>query len=288
MTTTITTTSAGLSLTVDSASCTSPYTYQWTSGSNHTIAVASSPQSRSLVTRKRLTVTADAGSQGNPMIRSRDLDTAQTYDNEGKVMTVKYLDTLGFNINSNYVALPGATYTYGYDGMSRPITLVDDRSTPVNWVNNVQYGPANELKQMDYRIGDGLNYGQLSYQGYYTETRQYNNRLQMTRLATGLTGFSPMMDMEYRYSAAQNNGQITQQKEWATGEEVTYQYNSLQRLISAVTTGPEWGQSFTLRWVRQPDGSDGDDRGRRRRRRWCSIRRPTGSWARATMRTGTC
>jgi YD repeat-containing protein len=47
-----------------------------------------------------------------------------------------------------------------------------------------------------------------------------------------------MMDMEYRYSATQNNGQITQQKEWATGEEVTYQYDSLQRLISAVTTGP--------------------------------------------------
>ena len=132
------------------------------------------------------------------MIRSRDLDTAQTYDNEGKVLTVKYPDTLGFDINSNYVTLPGATYTYGYDGMSRPITLVDDRSTPVNWVNNVQYGPANELKQMDYRIGAGLNYGQLSYQGYYTETRQYNNRLQMTRLATGLTGFAPMMDMEYR------------------------------------------------------------------------------------------
>ena len=97
---------------------------------------------------------------------------------------------------------------------------------------------------MDYRVGDGFFYGQLSYQGYYTETRQYNNRLQMTRLATGLTGFSPMMDMEYRYSATQNNGQITQQKEWATGEEVTYQYDSLQRLISAVATG-DWGQSFT-------------------------------------------
>jgi RHS repeat-associated protein len=51
--------------------------------------------------------------------------------------------------------------------------------------------------------------------------------------------------MEYRYSATQNNGQITQQKNWATAEEVTYQYDSLQRLISAVTTGPEWGQSFT-------------------------------------------
>ncbi len=30
-----------------------------------------------------------------------------------------------------------------------------------------------------------------------------------------------------------------------SGEEVTYQYDSLQRLISAMTTGPAWGQSFT-------------------------------------------
>ncbi len=30
-----------------------------------------------------------------------------------------------------------------------------------------------------------------------------------------------------------------------SGEEVTYTYDSLQRLITAVTTGPEWGLSFT-------------------------------------------
>ena len=45
----------------------------------------------------------------------------------------------------------------------------------------------------------------------------------MTRLTT-LSGYgSPLMDMEYRYSANQNNGQITQQKDWTSGEEVTYQ-----------------------------------------------------------------
>ena len=29
-----------------------------------------------------------------------------------------------------------------------------------------------------------------------------------------------------------------------SGEEVTYQSDSLNRLISAVPTGPEWGESF--------------------------------------------
>ena len=99
--------------------------------------------------------------------------------------------------------------------MRRPIALNDDRQTPVNWVNNVQYGPSNELKQMDYRMGgEGLGNGRLNYQGYYTETRVYNSRVQMTRLTTGPTGFFPVVDREYRQSATQNNGQITQQKDW--------------------------------------------------------------------------
>jgi hypothetical protein len=53
------------------------------------------------------------------------------------------------------------------------------------------------------------------------------------------------MDLEYRYPAGQNNGRITQMKDWVTGEEISYQYDSLNRLIAAVTTGPEWGLSFT-------------------------------------------
>jgi len=169
-----------------------------------------------------LTVTASVDTNGGWNPKSVNLDTEQMYDNEGKALTVKYPE-------------PGATYTYTYDGMGRPITLADNRTTPVNWVTNVQYGPSNELKQMDYRIGNGLYNGALEYQGYQTETRTYNIRGQLTRLTGGL-------DVEYRYSATQNNGQITQQKDWVTGEEVTYQYDSLQRLISAVTTGPEWAR----------------------------------------------
>ena len=82
---------------------------------------------------------------------------------------------------------------------------------------NPQYGPTN----------------------YATETRQYNSLYQLTRL-TASTG----MDIEYRYSATQNNGKITQMKNWISGEEVTYQYDAIQRLSSATTTGPEWGLSF--------------------------------------------
>jgi YD repeat-containing protein len=52
------------------------------------------------------------------------------------------------------------------------------------------------------------------------------------------------MDVEYRYSTTQNNGQITQMKNWISGEEVNYSYDGLGRLSAASTTGPEWGLSF--------------------------------------------
>jgi YD repeat-containing protein len=141
------------------------------------------------------------------LLRTATLDTSQTYDGQGRVQTVTYPD--------------GKAYTYAYDTVSRPISLTDNQPTPVIWVNNVQYGLSGELLQ-------------ISYAGY-TETRTYNSRLQLTAVGS----------MEYRYSPTQNNGQITQQKDWSSGEEVTYAYDSLQRLISAVTTDPSWGQSFT-------------------------------------------
>jgi YD repeat-containing protein len=72
-----------------------------------------------------------------------------------------------------------------------------------------------------------------------TETRTYNVLGQLTRI-TGLG-----LDLEYTFSTTQNDGKITAQKNWVSGEEVAYQYDSLERLISAVTTGPQWGLSFS-------------------------------------------
>jgi YD repeat-containing protein len=53
------------------------------------------------------------------------------------------------------------------------------------------------------------------------------------------------MGLKYVYSATQNDGRIDRMKNWITGEDVNYQYDSLKRLISASTAGPEWGQSYT-------------------------------------------
>jgi RHS repeat-associated protein len=52
------------------------------------------------------------------------------------------------------------------------------------------------------------------------------------------------VDLQYTYSPTQNNGQITQFKDAVSGEQVTYAYDSLNRLISATTASGAWGQSF--------------------------------------------
>ena len=119
----------------------------------------------------------------------------------------------------------GGKYTYSFDSMGRPNQLTDPNNAIV--VNAVSYGAADQLTQITY---DGR-----------TETRIYNSRFQLTRLTV-----PGSMDLEYRYSTTANNGQITQQKDWLSGEEVNYTYDSLARLIQAATTNATWGVCIRL------------------------------------------
>jgi RHS repeat-associated protein len=91
------------------------------------------------------------------------------------------------------------------------------------YINKIQYGPANGLQQMTY-------FGS-------TETRQYNNRLQMTHLT-----MPGQLNISYNF-AAQNNGQISSQTDNLSGEQITYQYDALKRLYSASASA--WSQTFT-------------------------------------------
>src|SRR5258708_1394490 len=153
------------------------------------------------------------------VMSSSNLDAQWTYDNEGRMTSVKYPDTLSGT---------GATYNFSYDTLGR-INGMTNPGASQTLVNGVSYGVAGQLLGMSY-LG-------------YTETRVYNSLLQMTRLTTSGSGGT---DFEYRYSATQNNGKIVSQKDWITGEDVTYLYDSLNRLQSASTTAGSspWGQSY--------------------------------------------
>ena len=119
------------------------------------------------------------------------------------------------------MAYSGVANYYGYDSMGR-LQYMSGNSI----VSGATYGPAGELLSATYPFG--------------TETRQYNARLQLTRITV-----PSQVDLEYRYAATTNNGQITQLKNWISGEEVNYTYDSLSQLSTAVTTGSEWGLSFS-------------------------------------------
>ncbi len=167
------------------------------------------------------THTYEYTASGLPTSKTQNGLTANyTYDNEGKMVSVEY--------PSN-----GPTFSYTYDAMGRPVTLTDDQTTPVEWVKDVLYNQAGQVTEMKYTQN-------TQGSSYSTETRQYNILQQMTRITV-----AGVLDQEYRFSDTANNGRITQKKDWVSGEEVTYAYDSLNRLISAETTGTEWGQSFS-------------------------------------------
>jgi RHS repeat-associated protein len=164
-----------------------------------------------------------------------ELASAHGYDNEGRNTSITYPGHYVDDYEEGWVWRNGPTYTYTFDAMGRPTKLTEGGANPIDWVKEVTYNVAGQITQMKYPRTTNW------HGAYLVETRSYNNRMEMTRL-TVLGGET---DWEYRYSATQNNGQITQVKDWVTGEEVTYQYDSLKRLISAVTTGPDWGLSFS-------------------------------------------
>jgi RHS repeat-associated protein len=154
---------------------------------------------------------------------TRQLVASWTYDNEGKLVSESYPARSGQAGTSRSVE-------YTYDAMAR---LQRVRS---GWDGNtVTY--QDVASNAVYNGQGGLT--SLNILGS-TETRQYNPLGQLTRII-GLG-----IDLEYRFSATQNDGKVTQQKDWVSGEEVSYQYDELERLSSAATTSNAWGLSWSF------------------------------------------
>ena len=151
--------------------------------------------------------------------------TTFAYDNEGRMLTADYpdIDYLGFH-------LEGPRFDWGYNGLGQPTTMTRTDYTTVpptatSVVTNATYNVAGQMLTM---VNGGTT----------LETRTYSTLGQLTRQ----TGFG--LDYEYRFSASANDGRAQSRKDWVSGEDVQYQYDSLGRLSSAATVGPEWGLSF--------------------------------------------
>jgi RHS repeat-associated protein len=140
-----------------------------------------------------------------------DLNGSWTYNNEGKLKGVTYPG----DPNGLY---PPPTYSYSYDGMGRLAGMTETAPSTYTMVSGVTYNAAGQMTA-------GL------------DTRTYNSMGQVTNI------HSSSLNITYNYSATQNNGKITSQVDNLTGEQVTYAYDSLNRLVSA-QAGSTWGQGF--------------------------------------------
>ena len=170
------------------------------------------------VTKKRVQIT------GTPFGSSTvNMDAAYTYDGEGRVLSIRYPFA---QVNGNGTTVDGPLYSYSYDSLGRLRSMTDQGNTA--WVNDVTYGPADEMLSM---TANG-----------FTETRTYNANLQLTELVSGAS-----VHRKYIYSATQNNGQIVSQQDLVSGETISYQYDSLKRLVQANAAGDptgSWAQNF--------------------------------------------
>ncbi|MFN0169814.1 MAG: RHS repeat-associated core domain-containing protein [Bryobacteraceae bacterium] len=158
--------------------------------------------------------------------RQRNLDGTYTYDNEGKMTSVNDPAT-------GTGPTAGPTYTYGFDNQGRPVSLTD--STSQIAAQSVVYGAAHQITSMQYTVAGSI----------YAETRAYNERFQLTRQTTSFGGVA-QVDVGYVYQPTANNGRLTQMVDYVAGETVDYQYDSLNRLTKAETTGTQWGNSYTF------------------------------------------
>ena len=107
-------------------------------------------------------------------------------------------------------------------------------------------GPAGELTS--------LSSGPVGYPSVaVNETCSYNGLLQVTHItSTRLQNNVPagtLMDMQYVYNDGQNNGRIKEANDLVNGEDVTYAYDSLQRLIAASTTNPGGFENGMSGWT---------------------------------------
>ncbi len=151
-----------------------------------------------------------------------------TYDNEGRITSTQYPSSWN---GSSWVAGPNIGNTF--DTMGR-LLKVTDVGASSDIISNATYSPAGQLLTMTGTYYTGIN-----------ETRSYNSIGQLTNISSCVNSYgtcTPTLNAQYNYSATQNNGKNTSQTDGLSGEQVTYTYDSLNRLASA--NGSGWGQSY--------------------------------------------
>ncbi|MGJ5816393.1 hypothetical protein [Paludibaculum fermentans] len=165
-----------------------------------------------------------------------------SYDNEGKLTQMVYPQYGHLVPPSSYAMYSQRlTLNYSYDSLGQLQGMTASSGSGTNLVTSATYNAAGQLLTLNRPNSvtvDPATELPSGSGGLSAETFQYNGRNQLTR-QTFLYS-----DINYRYSSTANDGRLTQKKNWISTEEENYTYDSLGRLATAYTTGPEWGLSW--------------------------------------------
>ena len=177
------------------------------------------------ITYKRLR--APALTAGNYTTSADNLDASFSYGNEGQLAYIHY--PTWYNLQGT----PGQnlTLTYTFDTWAAP-------SEPP-----VRTRPVGQQRHLLARWRAHRGHLRGNARSVRLHLLQRNPLLQRARAVDAADRGQPRR-LEYSFSATNNDGRITKEKDWLSGKEVNYQYDTLGRLTSAATTGPQWGQSF--------------------------------------------
>ncbi len=133
----------------------------------------------------------------------------------------------------------GRKVDQGYDSVGRLSSVFDNTTgTPTNYASGYAYNPAGQVTAFNYGNGVAASLGYSA------------DRLQLTSLSY-VKGATTLFSLSYGYAQnGGNNAQITSITDNVdNGRSVTYTYDALYRLSTAVTTGstnyPHWGLSET-------------------------------------------
>ena len=146
------------------------------------------------------------------------------WDNEGR-MTAMQSPTVTMSRYSQYpnpVTMPTMGYQYDINGRMNGMTA-DSSGGPQPYAS-ATYTPAGQLSTLSY--------------GGMTETRTYNSMLQLT--SQSVPGY---LNMTYYYWTGRNNGRIYYSTDGITGENTTYSYDALNRLVLAQNSS--WLDQYT-------------------------------------------
>ena len=140
-----------------------------------------------------------------------DLKATYAWDNQGRMT------------NQTYPS--GTSLAYQYDAMSRLSGITQNGTA----IATATYTAASQLNTLQYPN--------------YAEQHTYNILMQITHLTVNGTG---SVDMQYNYTAGQNNGRVSQTTDGVLGETVNYGYDMWNRLTSATATNGSWGEGYTF------------------------------------------